>query len=424
MPGDNLSGRPPERGMSVVKRGPIRACLAVLCLAVAAAAHAQQIRIAADTYTNARPFVGQPGRHLTFVCAGNVNWSQQIWGTDVYTDSSPICTAAVHAGVFKPGKPGLVTIVIGGKAPSFQSTTRNGAASLSYGAWHTTYTFSRTGEPGTIDWYTTEALIDPDFQDPITVICPPGGKLTAAVWGTDVYTYSSAICIAAVHAGAIRLDAGGRVTVTRLPKQGSFVASVRNGVSTLAWAGSNWASYLQPYKVTPGAVDIIVPTSPGARSGPLPTNTNLSRTIALAGITAQGTSTPVAPRTIRLAGIAARGTSTSVAPRTIAIAGIIAKGSSAPVTPRTISVGALAAKGAFPVVASRTVTLAGFSGSGAAPVVASRTITLAGFTGSGSTTVRSRTITLAGFAGSGSTIVRSRTITLIGWTGQGFKSIQ
>jgi hypothetical protein len=64
---------------------------------------------------------------------------------------------------------------------------------------------------------------------PLTVVCPPGGE-SQSVWGTDVYTDDSSICVAAVHAGLITFARGGRVTVEGAGDQTSYAASDRNGV--------------------------------------------------------------------------------------------------------------------------------------------------------------------------------------------------
>jgi hypothetical protein len=52
------------------------------------------------------------------------------------------------------------------------------------------------------------------------------------VYGSDVYTSDSAICPAAVHAGIITLAKGGQVTFEIRPKQSSYTASKRNGVTS------------------------------------------------------------------------------------------------------------------------------------------------------------------------------------------------
>jgi hypothetical protein len=267
------------------------------------AALAQQALIVADYDTNAIAFRPQTGKVATFLCPSTLTRTIDIWGTDVYRDESPICTAAVHAGVLTPGTSGQVTIVMGSGAESFLGKRRYGVTSLSYGPWDSTYSFIKSSEPGQIDWYTTYDRVPDDFHSPITVVCPPKGNADTYVWGTDVYRSDSGICPAAVHAGVITLDAGGRVTVTLMPKQETFVGSERNGISTQTWTDWDFRSYGQPYKVTPAATSIS------------------SRMIKISGFTAAGSAATVVPRTITLSGFSAMGTSTAIVPRTIPLPG-------------------------------------------------------------------------------------------------------
>jgi hypothetical protein len=230
------------------------------------------VSLAAQAGTHAAVFRGQIGRHVTFICPGNVSVNQDIYGTDVYTDTSPVCAAAAHAGVFMRGTSTAVTIVMGGDAPSFAASTRNSVTSLAYGAWSSTYTFARNGQPGQIDWGTTIAQVEPDYLAPIPLVCPPGGQPAAGeIWGTDVYANDSAICVAAVHAGVIAL-AGGAVTVTRVARQASFPSTTRNGITSRSWSDPTWHAYPQPYSVS-GA-------SPAANTGTVGTGAVATSTSA------------------------------------------------------------------------------------------------------------------------------------------------
>ncbi len=375
----------------------------MVCLMLfGAAAAAQQLRLGAHPGINARNFKGQVGRRLTFICPATKAQSDYVWGTDIYTDDSMICPAAIHAGVLQADTAGLVNIVMGAGFASFQGSSRNGVTSKNYGPWDSTYTFSRASEPGQIDWNTTALYVPAEYRDPVNVVCPSGGNLETIIWGTDIYSASSSICVAAVHAGAVTRDTGGKVTVTKMPPQETLVATSRNGVSSRGWTGGNYRDYPDPFRVTPYTITANVPASPGARSGPIPVPTNLSRVIDLPGITAAGTSTTVSPRTIDLPGVTAAGTSTTASPRTIDLPGITAVGTSATVPSRTIDLPGITAAGTFATAASRTITLAGFSGSGVPPTAASRTIVLNGFTGSGvPVTAALRSIVLVGWTGSG-----------------------
>ncbi len=76
-------------------------------------------------------------------------------------------------------------------------------------------------------------------------VCPAGcSGAFGSVWGQGPYTTDSAICRAAIHAGAIDDSKGGKVTVTLKPGQGSYSATVANGV-----ASSTWGSYDSSFDV-------------------------------------------------------------------------------------------------------------------------------------------------------------------------------
>jgi hypothetical protein len=64
-----------------------------------------------------------------------------IYGTDIYTDDSSVCTAAVHSGLITLKLGGKVTIEIRPGAKSYTGSTRNGITSESYGSWVGSYVF-------------------------------------------------------------------------------------------------------------------------------------------------------------------------------------------------------------------------------------------------------------------------------------------
>ncbi|MEX2281937.1 MAG: LCCL domain-containing protein [Gemmatimonadota bacterium] len=81
-----------------------------------------------------KPFRGQNNARLRFNCPPNGS-ARRVWGVDVYTDDSSICTAAVHAGGITLAGGGLVTIEIRPGQADYRGTTRNGITSFDYDAW-------------------------------------------------------------------------------------------------------------------------------------------------------------------------------------------------------------------------------------------------------------------------------------------------
>ena len=196
----------------------------------------------------------EPGRRLTFVCPATDGATGNVYGTDVYTAESPVCPAAIHAGILKPKQPGVVSLLIGTGAKGFTGSTRNGVTTRSYGAWPYSFTFLTDGAAGPITWRTTWSQIPRDFTQPVRVLCPPGGRLDGTVWGTEVYARDSTICVAAVHAGVITVEKGGEVEVKRVANAAPFMASERFAVKT-----AGWSAVPDAFSVTAAATALSAP---------------------------------------------------------------------------------------------------------------------------------------------------------------------
>lgn len=74
--------------------------------------------------TTAGGFKGEPGKTYRFECPKG-GTSHGVYGSDVYTDYSSICTAAVHAGIISLESGGEVTIEYRPGREIYGSTTRN-----------------------------------------------------------------------------------------------------------------------------------------------------------------------------------------------------------------------------------------------------------------------------------------------------------
>jgi hypothetical protein len=66
-----------------------------------------------------------------------------IWGSGVYTDDSPVETAAVHAGLLKPGETGRIRVTILPGRPSYQASFQNGVRSESFESYDGSYRLER-----------------------------------------------------------------------------------------------------------------------------------------------------------------------------------------------------------------------------------------------------------------------------------------
>lgn len=194
---------------------------------------------------NATALRGHNGGRFTFICpSGGAPGS--VWGTDVYTDDSGVCTAAVHAGLITLRNGGTVTIEIRPGTSAYAGSVRNGITSGSWGGWSGSYVFVRGGG-GTISnlagisWDANATAFRGHNGERLKFACPPGGS-PGSVWGTDTYTDDSQVCSAAVHAGLITLQRGGTVTIEIRPGLSSYMATTRNGI-----ASGNWGSWAGSY---------------------------------------------------------------------------------------------------------------------------------------------------------------------------------
>ena len=77
-------------------------------------------------------------RQFIFLCPPNGTFGP-IWGTDIYTDDSSVCTAATHQGLITREKGGTVMIVMRKALKEYKGSTRNGVTTESFGAWEGSY---------------------------------------------------------------------------------------------------------------------------------------------------------------------------------------------------------------------------------------------------------------------------------------------
>jgi hypothetical protein len=70
------------------------------------------------------------GQGKTFTCSCSALADPApVYGTDVYTPDSGLCTSAVHAGALQQGAAGSVIFQVVASPPVFKGTTRNGIKS-------------------------------------------------------------------------------------------------------------------------------------------------------------------------------------------------------------------------------------------------------------------------------------------------------
>jgi hypothetical protein len=80
------------------------------------------------------------GLRYTFECPPD-GTPGTVWGSDVYTADSSVCTAAVHAGKITLEKGGIVTIEFTAGRQMYGATTRNGITTYNYGQYPHSFVF-------------------------------------------------------------------------------------------------------------------------------------------------------------------------------------------------------------------------------------------------------------------------------------------
>ena len=151
-PGRSTTRSPPERARQLARPvgnvvGVRRGTTAARLLALAAislttyrsggAARALSRRRAArgNGLVGGRTHLSRTERkRLEYVCPADGK-AGTMYGTDVYTDDSSVCTAAVHDGRITAADGGTITVEIRPGQDSYESTTRNGVKSTSFGQW-------------------------------------------------------------------------------------------------------------------------------------------------------------------------------------------------------------------------------------------------------------------------------------------------
>jgi hypothetical protein len=182
---------------------------------------------------------GTDGQTMTLACSPGGE-AHPVWGSDIYTADSSICTAAVHSGLITFQQGGTVTVELRAGRSIYGASERNGVTTSAYGSWPHSFVFKtpntealvRAADEATpVLWNSSATIAGFEVGKTLKFSCPGGGKENT-VWGTDTYTLDSSICTAAVHAGKIQLETGGPVTLEMRPGESSYKGSERNGIKT------------------------------------------------------------------------------------------------------------------------------------------------------------------------------------------------
>ena len=81
---------------------------------------------------SAMDFRDRTGERIAWECGPGPGPAELVWGTDIYSDDSFVCWAAVHAGALKVGEPATVIIEILPGQSSYRGSERNGVVSMDW----------------------------------------------------------------------------------------------------------------------------------------------------------------------------------------------------------------------------------------------------------------------------------------------------
>jgi hypothetical protein len=171
-----------------------------------------------------------------------------VWGSGPYTTDSNLGTAAVHAGVVKPGEIGTVTIRLIASPDQFKGSSANGVTTRDFGVWPDgAFVFIKPARPAGGEAVRESSenkkiLPDPGPLSQYTNL--KGKRLTfrvtgdrsGPVWGSGPYTLDSRLATAAVHAGVVKPGETGTVTVEIMASPDSYKGTTAHDVTTLEFA--------------------------------------------------------------------------------------------------------------------------------------------------------------------------------------------
>jgi hypothetical protein len=190
---------------------------------------------------------GKVDQNFTYLCPSN-GTINSIWGTDVYTIGSSICSAAVHIGIINAKDGGKVQIRIRSGEKFYNGTTRNGVTSGRHGGYKGSFIFlDSTGaslfkeQIQLLEWNETASDLQGKLDQDFVYICNENGTVNNNLWGTDIYTTGSSICSAAVHAGIIKAKNGGKVQIRIHPGEKFYNGTIRNGITSNRYNKYDWS---------------------------------------------------------------------------------------------------------------------------------------------------------------------------------------
>src|SRR5262249_21979975 len=133
---------------------------------------------------NATSLNGADGETLTLACSPG-GQPRSVWGSDIYTSDSSVCTAAVHSGLITFQQGGTVTVELRTGRDLYGCSERNGVISSCYGSWQHSFVFKaqnyeavlRAADgPTPVLWNCSATMAGFEAGKTLKFSCPAGGK--------------------------------------------------------------------------------------------------------------------------------------------------------------------------------------------------------------------------------------------------------
>ena len=182
-------------------------------------------------------FAGSVGKIFRVNCNNCMIEKAIVFGTFIYHPLSSVCKAANHAGAINhKGGDVIVEILPGAKAYN-GSQGLDKSVSATFGPGDRSFRVTKAPKLIHIDCTTT--ALDGEFGKAnlgkkFVVYCPQKCSYERKkIWGTDIYTDDSPICVAAIHYGTLS-DKGGEISFMIEGSMSSYKKSKGFGIQSLS----------------------------------------------------------------------------------------------------------------------------------------------------------------------------------------------
>ncbi len=136
--------------------------------------------------SNAKGLAGN-GEPFTCQCSDGLKPST-VWGTDLYTDDSDICGAAIHAGLIDRSG-GVVTFEVATGADEYSGSERNGLSSDDWGNWNRSFRFVASSDSQAPETGSNEAPTTASTQSVVSTASLEQSPVDRGVQGIWKGTY-------------------------------------------------------------------------------------------------------------------------------------------------------------------------------------------------------------------------------------------